>query len=348
MRIKYFSMLMTIVLLLFSIQVLFASGRKIGTAGAPELLIPMGVRSVGMSGANIATVSNSEAIYWNPAGLSKISNSEVNFSYMSYFADMTISYASAGFTIDGVGTIGLSLQSLDIGEIDVTTIQSPEGTGQILKPDYLTLTASYAKALTDRISFGVNTKLISEQIGDMSASAVGFDLGLQYRSNYGIDFGISLKNIGTKIEFGGTPIEFNSDIPNANPNATTRKTSLDMAEHELPTSMNIGLAYTTDVGKGQKLNIAGQYSNNSFLQNDLITGFEYSYLEFIFLRAGYILPLFDSDDFDQDYIDSYQYDFTVGAGLDLEIGGSKVLINYAYRNMKTFDAQNYFSVGFRF
>jgi len=348
MKRKYFSMTMSIILLLFSIQLSFASGSKIGTAGAPELLIPMGVQSMGMSGSNIASISNSEAIYWNPAGLSKINNAEVNFSYMSYFADMNISYFSAGFNVQGIGTIGLSLQSLDVGEINVTTIESPEGTGQVIKPDYLTLTASFSKAFTDRISFGLNAKLISEQIGEMSASAVGFDFGLQYRSAFGVDFGVTLRNIGSKLQFGGTPLEFNSSIPNADPNATSRKTSLDMAEHELPTSMNLGLAYNYQLAKGQDLTIAGQYSNNSFLQDDINTGLEYSFMEFIFLRAGYVLPLFNSDDFDQDYIDEYQYDFTLGAGMNLDVAGSKLIINYTYRNMKTFDAQNYFSLGFQF
>jgi hypothetical protein len=348
MRIKYFSVIMSVILLLFSIQFVSASGRKIGTAGAPELMIPMGVASVGMSGANIASISGAEAIYWNPAGLARINNAEANFSYMSYFADMNISFLSAAFNVQGVGTIGLSLQALDVGEIEVTTIGSPEGTGQVIKPDYLTLTGSYSKAFTDRISFGVNGKLISETIGEMDAMAVAFDFGLQYRSNFGVDFGVTLKNIGSKMKFGGTPIEFDSSIPFSNPNATTRKTRLDMAEHELPTSMNLGLAYTYDITQGQSLNIAGQYSNNSFLQNDLNAGIEYSFNDFIFLRGGYTLPLFDTDDFSQDYRDDYQYDFTMGAGLNLDIGGSKLMINYAYRNMKDFDAQNYFSLGFRF
>ena len=343
---KIISIFVILFMICSSIQV-FAGGRKLGTAGAPELLIPMGARSVGMAGANVANINNTEAIYYNPAGLSYLENSEAAFTYMTYFADMNVSYLTAGISIGGLGKLGISLQTIEIGEIEVTTIDVPEGTGEVIKPNYLTLGLTYAKALTNRIAFGMNTKLISEKIGNMSASAVAWDFGLQYRSDANIDFGITLKNIGTKIKFDGTGIEYDSEINFANPNATTRKTKLDMGSHELPTSLQIGLAYRYNFTERQKVNVVSHFVNSSYSFDQLVSGVEFSYNDNIFLRGGYNLPIYP-DEYTSDDKDDYQYGFHLGAGILLPLGSNRLKIDYAYRNMELFEGNNYFTLGFEF
>ena len=346
MKIKYLLVSVMIILLVISTQDTFAGGRKLGSAAASELLIPMGARSVGMGGANIANVSQTEAIYWNPAGLANLQSSEASFSYMTYFADMNVSYFTLGYYMEGIGTLGLSLQSLDIGDLIVTTVDNPEGTGEILSPDYITVNATFSRRLTDRILFGVNTKLISERIGNMSASAVAWDFGIQYISDLNIDFGIVLKNIGTSMQFDGTGIEFDSVIPFASPNATTRKTKADIVSNEMPTSLNMGLAYRYVINEENKLNINTSYISNSFNIDQMIGGMEYSFQDFVFLRVGYEAPLYPSD-FPSEAQD-YQFGLTFGAGINLEIDGNMIVIDYAYRDMDIFDGNNYFTLGFQF
>lgn len=218
----------------------FASGRRAGTAGAAELLIPMGARNIGLGGADIAGVSGVESMYYNPAGLSGIGNTEFGVNFMGYFAGMNITYFTLGTKVGRSDALGFSLQALDIGDIPVTTIDNPEGTGETISPTFLTLNATYSRQFTDRIRFGVNGKLVSERVGEMSASALAADFGLQYRSPVGIDLGVTMRNYGTNLKFDGTDIEFDSSIPYANPNATTRKTKLDMASHELPVNLGLG------------------------------------------------------------------------------------------------------------
>jgi hypothetical protein len=346
MKIKHLIISALVILLLVSANDLFAGERKLGSAAAPELLIPMGARSIGMGGGNIANVQGAEAIYWNPAGLAGLENAEASFTYMTYFADMKVSYLAMGYTMGDIGTFGFSLQALDIGNIDVTTIEEPEGTGEALTPNYITINATFSKMMTDHILFGINTKLISERIGNMSASAVAWDFGLQYRSEVNIDFGITLKNIGTNMQFDGTGIEFDSSIPFANPNATTRKTKADMASNELPTSLNIGVAYRQNITEEHRINLTSTYASNSFNIDQIITGVEYGFQDFVFLRAGYEAPLFPSNS--AFATDDYQYGMTFGAGLNLDVGGSMMTFNYAYRDMLTFDGNNYFTLGFTF
>jgi hypothetical protein len=347
MKIKNLLVSVMIILLVISTQNSYAGGAKLGTSAAAELLIPMGARSIGLGGANIANVNMTDAIYWNPAGLSTLQSAEATFTYQTYFADMSVSYFTLGYYFQGIeSTMGLSVQSIDIGEIIETTIENPEGTGDRITPQYLTFNLSFAKLLTSRIRFGFNTKLISEKIGNMNASAVAWDFGIQYISDLNIDFGITLKNIGTSMQFDGTGIEFDSQVPWANPNATTRKTKADIVSNELPTSLQMGLAYRYNINEENKLNIIGTYSSNSFNIDLAAGGAEYIFQDFVFLRIGYEAPLYDSD-YPSESKD-FQYGLTLGAGINFNFNGNVLAIDYAYRSMDIFDGNNYFTLGFQF
>ena len=336
-----------LVILFIITQSLWASAPRVGTYSASELRIPMGARSVALNGANIAFVSGSEAIYWNPAGASRSKSTEAIFSYMDYFADMKISYLAAGINLSRLGTLGFSMQVMDIGDIPVTTINAPEGTGEVLTPNYLTVAATYSKRFTDRIFFGTNFKVITEKIGTMSANGIGLDLGLQYISPWNISFGVSMRNIGPKMQFNGTGIEFDADIPYGPPTGTTRKTRLDMSSSQLPASMSLGVGYLYSPVSAHVLNFCGAYNNNAFAIDNLCGGVEYGFREMFFLRGGYSLALFPSD-YPEYATDENQFGLTAGAGWHLNLGGTILIIDYAYRAMQLFDANQYFSIGFRF
>jgi len=336
-------MLVFISIVIIFTGMVYAGGTKIGTAAAAELQIPMGPRSVGIGGSNIANVSGVEAIYWNPAGLSLVNGGQAKFDYVSYFADMSISYLAAGIKAGNIGTFGVSVQVLNIGEIPVTTNEQPEGTGEVLEPSFLTFNVAYARQMTDRITFGANAKLISEKVGDMSAQAFAFDFGLQYRSEIGIDFGFVMRNLGTRLEYDGTGIEFDSSIPFSNPQATSRKTKLDMAANELPTGLDIGLGYRYAINEQNSLNVTGIYANNNYSLDVLTGGLEYAFNNFVFLRAGYNSALYP-DDYPADKEQPYGLCF--GAGVEINVGGTDMMLDYAFREMDYFDAQQFFSLGF--
>lgn len=343
MKIKNLIVLLLTLTLMMSALDAFASGSKIGTAGAVELTIPMGARNVALSGADIAGVGGNEAMYWNPAGVATVQNTEASFSYLKYFADMTISYFTVSSNVGQLGVFGLNLQALNIGDINVTTIEVPEGTGEVLKPNYLTLGGTFARSFTDRINFGMNAKFISERIGDMTASAFAFDFGLQYRSPFGVDFGVVMKNYGSTLEFSGSSVEFDTEIPWANPNATTRKTALDMAANELPASMNLGLSYDYNFADIHKVTIAGTYANNSYDVDKAHVGVEYSLKDIVFGRIGYVNPFYP-DDY-PDSAEESQFGLSLGFGIHLLYGGHVIMFDYAYRDMDLFDANQYFTLG---
>lgn len=333
-------------LLFIAAQNLSASGKRLGTAGGIELTIPMGARNVGRGCSNIANIQGTESIYWNPAGLALTPHVEVEFSYINYFADMNINYFALGANVGNLGVLGISFQSFNIGDIEVTTIDSPEGTGEVYTPTYMTLGGTYSRAFTDRIYFGLNAKFITERIASMSGSAIAFDFGLQYTSPWKVDFGIVIRNIGQGIEFHGTGVEFDSPIPYANPNATTRKTALDMAKHELPAEMNFGIGYRYELMKMHNINVSSYYGDRSFNVDILNIGLEYSYRELFFVRTGYNQPCYHEDR--SSSITEYQFGLAFGFGIHLKLDDKKIMIDYAYRNMDLWDANQYINIGFAF
>jgi hypothetical protein len=323
----------------------FASGRRLGTAGASELLIPMGARAIGAAGADIAALSSTDALYFNPAGLAGLGNTEFEFNYMSLFADMNISYFSLGTKLSRFDAVAFGLQALNIGDIPVTTIENPEGTGETIQPTFFTLSAAYSRQFTDRIRFGLTGKLVSERIGEMNASALALDIGLQYRSPLGVDVGVVMRNFGTSLKFDGSGIEFDSPVPNANPYATTRKTKLDMASHELPSNLGLGLSYKFSWGEDHVVNAAAQYLNSSYAMDEILVGAEYGFHNMVFAKAGYTATLFPSND---DVAKESEYGLTAGFGVRIPIGARSVRFDYAYRSMDIFEANQCLGISIGF
>ena len=78
-------------LLLFAgtVQVFAGNETKTGTAGALEVLLPVGARGTAMGGATNSMLDGVEALNWNPAGLAGgwgESSVEAMFSHMDYIA----------------------------------------------------------------------------------------------------------------------------------------------------------------------------------------------------------------------------------------------------------------------
>jgi hypothetical protein len=176
----------------------------------------------------------------------------------------------------------------------------------------------------------------------MSASAVAFDMGLQYRSDAGVDVGVGMRNYGTGIQFEGTSVEYDVTIPYANPNATPRKTKLDMASHELPASLLLGLAYRFTLGDDHAFNASAVFANNAYAIDNALVGLEYRWKKTVSVRGGYTATLFPSD-YPEDSKEA-QYGLTLGFGFRLPLNGRSVSFDYAYRDMDLFSANQCFGV----
>jgi hypothetical protein len=337
MKFNYTKIILILLLLCVSFQQGYSGPRKkLGTMAAPELLIPLGSIGTSLQGSNLASTTGVDALYWNPAGLSLIDfkSTEIIFSHMNYFADMSMQYVAGGVKIGSFGNIGISLRNLDFGEpIPVTTEYYPEGTGETFSPTYLIGTLSYARAMTDKVHFGTTVKFISEKIDRVSSVGYGFDFGLQYvAGKSGLMFGIALKNLGPSMKFDGPGLD-RTFVENGN--NTVRRVNLQ--EFDLPTTLEIGLAYHVTFSKNNNVAVSSSFQNSGFTSDEYRFGLEYNYNNYVFLRGSFTL-------YPDKETDEALFGPSFGAGVKYPFGNLTLGFDYAYRiiNEKGFDATNQF------
>ncbi len=344
----YYKIIVSLIIVFLTISNLLGSGQdKAGTAGAPELRIPVGAKYLGMSGAPIAVVSGLESIYWNPAGLDWSEYSaNAMFSSRSYIADMSMNFAAVSGKFGDVGTFALSFRSLNIGDIHVTTMDQPDGTGQIINPNYFILSLNYAKQLTDRISVGAGFNLINESIDRVSATGLCFDFGVQYRNLFqipGLALGVVVKNLGPQIRFDGNGMYVTANDQNSSRGPTFLK--VEAEAFDLPSEMSIGLSYSYNMNAENSLQFSSTFQNNNYTFDNYSFGLEYSFKNIFYLRGGYLFSP-QSDDKTPNIFQNY----TLGAGVNLrELSGVNINIDYAFVPVKIFDESNHvFSISLGF
>ena len=99
---------------------------QIGTSMANFLKIGIGAREMAMGGAAVADCDNVTALFWNPGALDRMQKSEVIFQHASWLVNTKLYYLGAGFKIPGLGSIGVSIDYFDSGDIEETTLTFPE------------------------------------------------------------------------------------------------------------------------------------------------------------------------------------------------------------------------------
>jgi len=336
------------ILMLVCIQAFAGAPNRAGTNAAPELLIPVGAKYIALGGSGASVVNGLEAIYWNPAGLDRMDyRAGAMFSQMSYIADMNLSYAAAAAKFGSLGTIGISFKSLAIGDINITTEDAPDGTGAVFTPQFINVGLSYSRALTDRVAFGGTMKIISETIDRVGATGFAFDLGVQYQNLgdiEGLSIGVVLKNLGPGMKFDG-----NGLLRKANPEDVARSASfykVVAGTDELPSTLDIGLAYKATLMEKNTLQVMGTFVNHNYDDDYANLGAEYAFNDMVFLRAGYAYALTNR----KDAVDSnpHIFGFALGGGFKYNFGGVTMMLDYAYRDVNYFSGNNVFTLGLGF
>jgi hypothetical protein len=331
-----------VVLLVFSFAAVYASGEKRnGTAGAQELLIPVGAKGMAIAGTDIAGISGVEALFYNPAGLSGMEGSvEAAFSIMNYIADIDLVYGAVGINLGGIGALGLSVKTLNFGDIPVTTVERPEGTGTFFSPRFTVLGLSYSNFLTASIKVGVTFNLISEEIMSTSATGLGIDAGVQYERFAlvdGLKLGLILKNFGPQMSFEGPDL-----IRTAVDGQTLRGPqfyTIDAASFELPSQLSLGMTYEQQASETFGWLVTTAYESNNFANDAWRFGGEVGWNQMFFLRAGYAFVSQAADDKAENIFGP-----TLGAGLNLNAGSLELVFDYAYRFTEFFDDSQVFAL----
>lgn len=317
------------------------AGRRAGTSGASELLIPVGTRDIALAGSTTAFTSGVEALYWNPAGVARgVEGVDLYFSHMNYLADIGVEYGAVSANFGGLGVISLELKSLSVGDILVTTVDNPDGTGQTFNPQFLTFGLSYSRLLTDRISVGATMHVISERMAQVSSTGMAFDIGVMYRGLFrldGLSLGVAVKNIGPQMRFQGPGLNTRA-VSTELANRGSVMYVLDAASFELPSTVEIGLGYGLPVADGDRLQISSSFQNNNFSEDEYRVGAEYAFQNTVFVRGGYMFATPETEERE------YLYGACFGVGFHYAIGTTQLTFDYAYRAVKYFEGNNIFSL----
>lgn len=314
---------------------------RVGQAGAGELLINPWTRSSGMAGANGAFATGLEATHLNVSGLAANTGTEILFSRTNWFSGSGINMNAFGVAQglgDNGGTIALSVMTMGFGDIEVTTVDNPEGGLGTVTPRVMTFAISYARNFSNSISGGATIKSISESINNAKAGGVCLDMGVKYVTGEfdKLKFGISLKNVGPKMKFEGDGFSMTTIIEDEEFTIEQRSESF-----ELPSLLNIAASYDVLLGAvadstdetampDHRITFAGNFTANSFGKDQVRFGAEYGFKNMFMGRIGYV---YEEGIMNVETRSTFNSGLTAGVGMDVPISssGNKFGIDYSYR-----------------
>lgn len=304
---------------------------RVGSAGASHLLINPWARSSAFGDAGIANVNGLEATFTNIAGLAFTDKTQVKFNYSNWMGNAGVALNSAGIAqrISEQDVISVSVQSLNYGDIPITTVANPEGNIGFFSPRANIFNVGYARAFSSSIYGGVNFKVISESISNLKASGIAIDAGIRYVTGEQdqVKFGISLKNVGPVMRFRGDGLAQQIDYVSTGVLATLEERS---ATFELPSLLGIGGSYDFIFNENNKLTAAFGFTANSFSSDQFRLGLDYGMTadKVAFnLRGGFV---YEKNLFNAENRSNALVGPTAGFSVDALVGENKTALGIEY------------------
>lgn len=314
------------------------------------LNIGAGARGLAMGNAQVASVTDATAGYWNPAGLVGVKDvPNATIMHADYFAGIAkYDFASLAVPVQSnKRTLGFSVLRFAVDDIPNTLfLVEPDGSinyGNIQSfssADYAFL-LSFAQHIKNteqkRISFGVNAKVIHRKVGSFATAwGFGIDAGIQMHGKKW-HAGLVARDVTTtfnawKFTFTDKEKEVlyltNNDIPVRSSEITAPRLVLGGGyDFKISKSVNLLAEANADFTFDGK--------RNTVISSDAVSidphlGIEASVKDVFFVRAGitnFQRALADEDTLNQKKVWIYQP--SAGAGVKIK----NVMLDYAFTNL---------------
>lgn len=242
------------------------SFEKVGTIGGQFLKIGIGARATGMGGAFAAVADDASSVYWNPAGVSRLSGSIISINHAVWVADVNVTQAAYIFSVGFMpGMFALQARSMYVSDMATTTVFRPDGDGTFFDAGESAFGLTYSRSLTDKFSAGVTANFVHSGLADLSDNVLAFDFGTLYDTGFkSLRIGMSIQNIGGQFTY----IDVNKSA-------------------KVPTVFRVGASMNLlDSGRNAFL-ASAEFSHPPDNNERVNIGGEYSFKDFLFARAGY-------------------------------------------------------------
>ncbi|MFA6234599.1 MAG: hypothetical protein WC824_10515, partial [Bacteroidota bacterium] len=113
---------------------------------------------------------------------------------------------------------------------------------------------------------------------------------------------------------------------------------IESAGFQLPTSLEIGLAYNYRLAEFHNLLVMTSFENNNFITDQYRLAAEYVFNDFLALRGSFTIAGNAKTDYED--VTGYLYGPAFGVGLQQWTGDVKLYLDYAYRSREVFGGQH--------
>ena len=330
------------------------SQNNVATTSAAFLEIGPGARSLGMGSAYVSVANDASSLYWNPAGIVNVSKPEVQSFYTPWLVETQYYYNTAVVPMGQYGNIGFSFTAITMDEMMVMTVQDPEPSeyGQKFDAGNISMGIAYAKKLTDRFSFGFQTKFIQESIWQMSAQGFAVDIGTLFITKRDLRIGMSVSNFGGKLGMEGNNTLVDIDVDETIYGNNDRiDGNLGTAKWPLPLLFRFGLSREFNFASNMKCLFAVDAIHPNNNPEYLNIGLEYSAMDMVFLRIGKSHTFYELSFFEEGVSSGIgpEQGLSFGAGVKYQIPRGPVInIDYVFTDFGVFNNIEGYSISFTF
>ena len=236
-----------------------------------------------------------------------------------------------------LGTLSLGIFHVGYGQMDVTTLEYQEGTGERFSAADYAVSLAYGRKLVQWFGFGAAAKLVNSQIWHCNGRALVVDLGVIVQTPFfsrtkrqedGLKIGMSISNYGSQLRYDGMDLLQPIDIlPDEEGNYRDVPGQYKLNDWELPLLLRIGIAAYPIATDNQRLTLAVDALHPNNNDESVNAGVEYELSRpgfgSFFMRAGYKGMFLKDSEFGPTY----------GAGFLLRMGAVGLKLDFAYRTI---------------
>lgn len=224
--------------------------------------IGVGARAQGLGGAFTALADDVSSIYWNPAGLSCVKDTEMTFMHNKWIEDTSYEFYGLATPAEIGGykcVLGFGMHYMNLGSF--TGRKDQVSAPVEFSASDMAFSMGFGMKLDADNSIGMNLKYIEESIEAVRAEAFALDLGLKHVLSYDLTLAFTLQNLGGSMKYVSEAVN-------------------------LPLNVSAGLGYringALDLGLVLRQEIYGGRTELSF-------GSEYAVSNALVLRGGSLL-----------------------------------------------------------